>query len=94
MAENKYLGLPRKEIPWYPTLNPESCNNCGLCLKKCGHNVYAYEGGKVTVAQPYECVVGCESCRYQCAFDAISFPGRDELKKTLKKLREKYGYGG
>ena len=93
MADNKYLGLPRNDIPWYPAIDYELCNNCGLCLEKCDHKVYAYEGEKVVVAQPYECLVGCESCRYRCPIDAISFPSRDELKRMLRALRGKYGYG-
>jgi len=93
LTETKYLGLPRNEIPWYPKINYDLCSNCGICLEKCDHKVFAHEGDKVVVAQPYECLVGCESCRHRCPVGAISFPSRDELKKILRELRGKYGYG-
>ncbi len=93
MAEKTYLGLPRNEIDWSPRINYELCINCGVCLEKCDHKVYAKDGEKVIVAQPYECVVGCESCRHRCPTGAISFPTRDDLKLMLRALRKKYGYG-
>jgi len=93
MTEKTYLGLPRNEIPWYPKIDYNLCTNCGLCLEKCDHKVYSKQGDKVVVAQPYECLVGCESCRPRCPVGAISFPTRAELRQVLKTLREKYGYG-
>jgi len=93
MAEKTYLGLPRNEIHWYPKIDYDLCNNCGLCLEKCARKVYAKQGDKVVVAQPYECLVSCEICGHLCPVGAISFPPRAELKQMLKTLREKYGYG-
>jgi len=92
MAEKTYLGLPRNEIHWYPKIDYNVCTNCGLCLENCAHNVYRRESEKVVVAQPYECLVGCESCRHRCPVGAISFPTRDEPKQMLRTLRKKYGY--
>jgi len=50
------------------------------------------QGDKAVVVRPYDCLVGCESCRPRCPVGAISFPSRQELKQMLRELREKYGY--
>lgn len=92
MAEDTYAGLPRKEIKWFPTINYELCISCGSCAQFCPHDVYDKQSDRVIVARPFNCVVGCESCKNTCPVDAISFPSRDELKQQLKKLREKYSH--
>lgn len=92
VEQGTYLGLPRKEIAWYPRIDYELCTNCGLCVKFCEHNVYAKESEKVVVAQPYNCIVGCESCRPKCPVGAIKFPSRGDLRGILKALRVKHGY--
>lgn len=89
--------LPRKEIPWFPTIDYEKCIGCLQCVeadRKAGHNVYAVEGDPPhpVVKNPYECVVGCRTCAIVCPQGAISFPSRDELRRILKELRKKYGY--
>jgi len=94
MAEKTYLGLPRREIRWFPEIKYNSCvANCTVCFEKCGHGVFSKRGNKVIVAQPYECIVGCESCNHHCPVGAISFPSRDELRQQLRTLRQRYGYG-
>ena len=94
MAEESYkdyLGIPRKLIPWYPTIDDELCISCGVCVNACKHGTYAYnDEGKVVVANPYHCEVFCESCRFQCEVGAISFPDRAAFKTLLKKLRAQY----
>lgn len=93
LGEKTYSGLPRKEIEWFPKIDYDLCTDCGLCVEKCDHRVYARQSDRVVVAQPYECLVGCESCRHRCPVGAISFPSRDELRQMLRTLRKKYGYG-
>jgi len=90
--QQTYLGFPRGEIEWYPRIDYELCTNCGICVKSCEHNVYAKENDKAMVVQPYNCLVGCESCKYKCPVSAIKFPSREELKQMLRELRKKYGY--
>ena len=88
-----YLGIPRLQIPWYPTINEELCTNCGLCVKACKHGTYAYRPGsdeQVFVENPYRCEVYCESCRFQCPQAAISFPDRKAFKLVFKELRKQY----
>lgn len=88
-----YTGLPRKEIDWFPKINQEKCkpHDCNFhCVKFCPFGVFSHNDGTVTVSKPYECNVGDESCKFQCPFDAITFPTREELKEMLRKVRAKY----
>jgi NAD-dependent dihydropyrimidine dehydrogenase PreA subunit len=86
-----YLGIPRKEIPWYPTIDQDTCTACGLCVSACKHGTYQVsDGKKVIVANPYHCEVFCESCKFQCPVEAISFPNRSEFKLIIKELRVNY----
>lgn len=87
-----YLGIPRKLIPWFPTIDDEICTNCGLCVNACKHGTYAFKDNsqEVYVANPYHCEVYCESCRFQCPVGAISFPDRKEIKAIFKELRLQY----
>jgi len=93
VAENlkDYLGIPRREIPWYPTIDQELCTSCGLCVNACKHGTYEFsDDNKVIVANPYHCEVFCESCKFQCPVEAISFPNRGEFKLIIKDLRVNY----
>jgi NAD-dependent dihydropyrimidine dehydrogenase PreA subunit len=87
-----YLGIPRMLIPWYPTIDEELCNGCGLCVEACKHGTYAYSKNheRVIVSDPYCCEVYCESCRFQCPVSAISFPDRRAIKIAIKELRPQY----
>jgi len=40
---NEWFGVPRKEIPWYPKIDPAVCVGCGLCTVVCGRGVYSYD---------------------------------------------------
>jgi NAD-dependent dihydropyrimidine dehydrogenase PreA subunit len=40
------------------------------------------------VQNPLNCVVGCESCAQLCPSEAITFPSKEELRTTLRRLRE------
>jgi len=91
-ALKDFLGIPRKLIPWFPTIDDELCSGCGLCVKACKHETYAFrdDASKVVVANPYHCEVYCESCRFQCPVGAISFPDRKAIKLVFKELRLQY----
>jgi len=75
-----WRGIPREQIPWYPTIDEDLCNGCGICLRMCGTGaLVATESGKVCVTQPFACVVGCNSCARRCKPGAILFPPRSIL---------------
>jgi NAD-dependent dihydropyrimidine dehydrogenase PreA subunit len=93
--QNPY-GFPRKEIDWYPRIDYDKCDpeKCGFfCVDYCHMKVYKIEGNKVVVNDPYNCNVPSQSCAPRCPTDAIIFPSKADLKKMLRNLRQKYGYG-
>jgi NAD-dependent dihydropyrimidine dehydrogenase PreA subunit len=87
MDEKKQLwhGIPREEIPWYPTVDPETCIGCTLCYVTCGRGVYDMQDNKAVVPTPYSCMVGCSTCAIVCPVEAISFPGRDLIWKIERE---------
>ena len=75
-----WRGYPREQIPWFPTVALDLCDGCGACLKFCSSGVYrATPDGKVIVAEPFRCQVGCNMCANACPPRAISFPPRTTL---------------
>ncbi len=81
-------GIPREEIPWFPTLNEEKCIGCELCYLSCGRNVFevaAQKPRKAKVANPLNCMVGCSTCATVCPTEAISFPGREIIWKLERQ---------
>ncbi|MBD3348366.1 MAG: hypothetical protein GF400_04105 [Candidatus Eisenbacteria bacterium] len=72
-----WRGVPRREVPWYPTIDRDACNGCGACEELCSFGVLQRErdGAAVRVRRRYACVVGCDLCSTVCPFGAISFPG-------------------
>lgn len=87
--EERFHGIPREEILWFPTIDYEICNSCGKCFKFCQKGVYTFDD-KPVVENPYRCVVSCTGCASQCTEKAISFPSFLELRDTMKELRKKY----
>ena len=80
-------GTPREKIPWHPIVDMQKCAGCRTCFEFCSHGVYAWDEKKEqpVVAEPFQCIVGCSSCRDQCANEAISFPPLSVLKPFLKE---------
>jgi len=87
-----YVGLPRNEIAWFPTINLERCDGCGDCIRHCKHDVFAVVNEKPFVAKPENCVVGCKACGWVCPIGAIVHPSKDKLKEMLRQARAKYGF--
>lgn len=71
-----WRGLPREQVPWFPTLYADRCDGCGRCLSFCPEGVFAPTAGgdKVEVVEPLACHVGCSACAAVCPRAAITFP--------------------
>ncbi len=71
-----WQGVPREEVPWFPTIMEELCDGCRICLNFCSFGVYEYDEktDKVKVANPYYCEAGCSICAAKCKPKAILFP--------------------
>lgn len=87
-----WQGVPRREIPWYPTLNEDLCSGCQSCVDFCASGVFRFDEtlGRAVVAQPYNCVVYCTGCVNTCPSEAISFPKKEDVIALVKELRAKY----
>jgi len=77
-----WRGIPREQVPWFPTLYEDLCDDCGKCVSFCPEKVFARdeENGRVYVADPLSCQVGCVECSRICPQKAISFPPRSILE--------------
>jgi len=86
---DKWHGIPRKEIEWYPTVDENKCIGCGMCIVSCGRKVYDFdkEKNKSVVAKPYNCMVGCTTCQTLCLQDAINFPDKKYVRDLIRKKR-------
>jgi NAD-dependent dihydropyrimidine dehydrogenase PreA subunit len=89
LSTQLWHGIPRKEIPWFPTITAEKCIGCELCYISCGREVFEYNetNRKVTVERNYNCMVGCSTCSTVCTTEAITFPGRDLVWKFEKEYK-------
>jgi NAD-dependent dihydropyrimidine dehydrogenase PreA subunit len=86
MAKDKtWHGIPREEVPWYPTVDADTCIGCTLCYATCGRLVYEMQDNKAVAARPFDCMVGCSTCGTVCPVEAISFPGRDLIWKLERE---------
>ncbi len=85
-VEEKYPGIRREQIEWYPSIDPSKCDACGACAKFCKRGVYTFDASP-RVTNPYRCVVGCNGCQSKCKAGAITFPTLVDLRKMLRALR-------
>jgi len=46
MEIEKWFGIERKDIEWFPTINYDKCTSCRACLKKCKKGVFIEESKK------------------------------------------------
>jgi NAD-dependent dihydropyrimidine dehydrogenase PreA subunit len=83
----QWNGIPREEIAWHPSIDSEKCTGCGMCVVSCGRQVFDYcqTQKKSRVARPFQCMVGCTSCKTWCIFNAISFPDEQIVKDFIRK---------
>jgi len=85
MEDDKWFGISRIEIEWFPTIDYNKCISCMACLNKCKKGVFVEENGKPKVTHPHNCVVGCTGCQKVCSEHAISHPSKEYLEKLSKR---------
>lgn len=78
------VGYPREKINWHPTIDPEKCVKCGMCMN-CGRNVYDWTEEGPVVARPNQCIVGCNTCANLCMGNAISFPDKETIREIYRR---------
>jgi len=80
-----WRGIPREQIPWFPTVDPSRCDGCDKCLDFCGSGVYAKgEDGVICVTDALSCQVGCNACERLCSHKAITFPPLSILRTLVR----------
>jgi len=88
MAKDEmWHGIPRKDIPWFPTVDAETCIGCTLCYTTCGRGVYEMQDNKAVPANAMSCMVGCSTCATVCPVQAIAFPNRDLIWKLEREQK-------
>jgi NAD-dependent dihydropyrimidine dehydrogenase PreA subunit len=86
---HKFMGVPREEIDWFPTIDYSKCNDCGECSRFCAHGVYAIENGKVKVVNPKNCVVFCQACLKMCPKPgAMLFQTKSDVLNQIKEIKK------
>jgi len=86
MAKDEmWHGIPRKDIPWYPTVDADTCIGCTLCYTTCGRGVYEMQDNKAVPVNAMNCMVGCSTCGTVCPVEAITFPDRDLIWKLERE---------
>lgn len=89
----EWRGISREEIPWFPTIDEETCIGCKECVQFCPNEVLEFDeqAGKARVKYPSNCVVECKACAKLCPVDAISFPNEVEFSAFIKKKLDEKG---
>jgi NAD-dependent dihydropyrimidine dehydrogenase PreA subunit len=59
--------MPERSLP---TLYPDRCTACGLCLSACPEGVLALEAGRPVFARPLACTY-CGACEMVCPAEAV-----------------------
>ena len=93
MTEETGHGIPRSQIPWYPTIDYEKCVSCGKCVDYCKLGTYEFEDKdgrkRPVVKNPNNCVVLCTGCDSICPAGAIKHPSKVETRQIIRKAPRK-----
>lgn len=83
------LDIPRERVSWFPKIDYDLCTGDRACLDFCKSDVFRWNEaeGRVEVVSANNCVLGCTTCAQICTVEAISFPDKEELRRTLRRLR-------
>ncbi|MBG0787764.1 MAG: 4Fe-4S binding protein [Anaerolineaceae bacterium] len=75
-----WQGIPREQIPWFPTVSAALCNGCGKCIEVCPKDVFVMTDEHVVeVVEPFACIVSCCFCKSACDPQAILMPEKSML---------------
>ncbi len=74
VKDEMWHGIPRKDIPWFPSIDADTCIGCTLCYTTCGRGVYEMQDNKAVPVNAMSCMVGCSTCGTVCPVQAITFP--------------------
>jgi len=91
---DKWHGLDRNSIDWYPVIDESKCIGCGMCATTCGRGVYKFDyiKRKSVVANPSHCMVACQTCANLCPVGAISFvKGPQTTREKAQEIVKKTG---
>jgi NAD-dependent dihydropyrimidine dehydrogenase PreA subunit len=85
IASRRRFTQPRETIPWNPSVDPNTCDGCGVCVSFCPKGVFVQDDGAgiSVVVNPASCVFLCTGCVAQCPKGAISFPDRNDFLKYV-----------
>lgn len=86
MTEEKWFGINRKTIKWFPTIDYDICNGCMICLQ-CNYDVFSKRDGKPQVRNKDNCVVGCTACAIVCPEGAIMLPPKEYLRRIARQRK-------
>ena len=84
-AKPAWHGIPREDVPWFPTVDAETCIGCQLCYVTCGRDVYEMHETQAVAVDPMNCAVGCTTCANICPTAAIVFPPLDAIWKLERE---------
>ena len=81
-------SVPRDKIPWFPKIDFDACIGDQECVNFCKNDVFVWDElkNRPDVIRPLNCVVGCDACSQICPAEAISFPSKEELRRTMRAL--------
>jgi len=85
VKDEMWHGIPRRDIPWFPTVDADACIGCSLCYTTCGRGVYKMRDNKAVPVNAMSCMVGCSTCGTVCPVEAIRFPDRDMIWKLERE---------
>ena len=59
--DETWHGIPRRDIPWFPTVDADACIGCSLCYTTCGRGVHEMRDNKAVPVNAMSCMVGCNA---------------------------------